>query len=62
MPPESLDSHKEEYLNQRADIWACGCVMYYIAYLEHPFLEDSRFRTSSRIYEGMSLSLKRQGF
>ncbi|CAG5101975.1 Oidioi.mRNA.OKI2018_I69.chr1.g84.t1.cds [Oikopleura dioica] len=51
MPPESLDNHGEENLSHKIDIWACGCVLYYIAYLEHPFLEKSRFKTSARIYE-----------
>ena len=53
MPPEYLDSDDVENVTQRADIWACGCVLYYIAYLVHPFREKSKFRTSARIFEGI---------
>ncbi|CBY33466.1 unnamed protein product [Oikopleura dioica] len=51
MPPESLDDYEEENFTQSRDIWACGVVMYYVTYMRHPFLENSKMKTNLNIYE-----------
>ena len=52
MPPESLDNYEKEIFTQSRDIWACGVVMYYVTYMRHPFLENSKMKTNLNIYEG----------
>ena len=59
MPPEALDVNEEELLSQSRDIWGCGVAMFYIAYKRHPFLENSKMKTTLNIYEGKFLSYDR---
>jgi serine/threonine protein kinase len=56
MPPEALDNYEDEVISQSRDIWGCGVAMFYIAYMKHPFLENSKMKTTLNIYEGKFLS------
>ncbi len=38
--PEMVDLYMRNYLNEKTDIWALGCVLYCIVYLQHPFQEQ----------------------
>ncbi|CBY11266.1 unnamed protein product [Oikopleura dioica] len=44
LPPEAIES-REENLTFSRDMWSCGIVIYMIAYLRHPFIEENRVRT-----------------
>lgn len=39
-PPEILDLYSNYPINQAMDIWAFGCVIYFLKFGKHPF-EDS---------------------
>ena len=58
MPPEAMDNYEEELLTQSRDIWGCGVAMFFISYKKHPFLENSKMKTTLNIYEGKLLNDK----
>ncbi|KAB7505493.1 Cyclin-G-associated kinase [Armadillidium nasatum] len=42
--PEMLDTWNNYTINCQADIWALGCVLYYLCYLKHPFEDSAKLR------------------
>ena len=38
--PEMIDLYSNHPINEKADIWALGCMLYKLCYCVHPF-EDS---------------------
>ena len=42
--PEMLDTWNNYPINYQADIWALGCILYYLCYLKHPFEDSAKLR------------------
>ncbi|XP_045604252.1 cyclin-G-associated kinase isoform X1 [Procambarus clarkii] len=42
--PEMLDTWNNYTINGQADIWALGCILYYLCYLKHPFEDSAKLR------------------
>merc|ERR1712154_703852 len=40
--PEMIDLYQRKELSTKVDIWALGCVLFVMAYYEHPFPEGSK--------------------
>lgn len=41
-PPEMSDKYKNYVVNEKADIWMFGCIMYTLCFYRHPFQECSK--------------------
>jgi len=39
-PPEMIDLYAKRLINQKVDIWMLGCVLYTLAYAQHPFADS----------------------
>mmetsp|Transcript_41798 Transcript_41798/g.67883 ORF Transcript_41798/g.67883 Transcript_41798/m.67883 type:complete len:737 (-) Transcript_41798:167-2377(-) len=39
MAPEMADLYKHEVISEKVDIWALGCILFVMAFFEHPFQE-----------------------
>mmetsp|Transcript_2659 Transcript_2659/g.5091 ORF Transcript_2659/g.5091 Transcript_2659/m.5091 type:complete len:702 (+) Transcript_2659:136-2241(+) len=37
MAPEMADLYKHEVISEKVDIWALGCILFVLAFFEHPF-------------------------
>lgn len=42
--PEMLDTWSNYPINGQADVWALGCILYYLCYLKHPFEDSAKLR------------------
>ncbi|XP_045108422.1 cyclin-G-associated kinase-like isoform X2 [Portunus trituberculatus] len=42
--PEMLDTWNNYPINCQADVWALGCILYYLCYLKHPFEDSAKLR------------------
>ncbi|KRX65651.1 Cyclin-G-associated kinase [Trichinella sp. T9] len=42
--PEMLNLFDDYPINQKVDIWALGCILYYLCYMEHPFEDSATLR------------------
>ncbi|KAK4294346.1 hypothetical protein Pmani_033019 [Petrolisthes manimaculis] len=42
--PEMLDTWSNYPVGPQADVWALGCIMYYLCYLKHPFEDSAKLR------------------
>lgn len=42
--PEMLDTWNNYAINGQADVWALGCILYYLCYLKHPFEDSAKLR------------------
>ncbi|XP_068220861.1 cyclin-G-associated kinase isoform X2 [Palaemon carinicauda] len=42
--PEMLDTWSNYPINPQADVWALGCILYYLCYLKHPFEDSAKLR------------------
>ncbi|KAF2350605.1 Protein kinase domain [Trinorchestia longiramus] len=42
--PEMLDTWSNFPINSQADMWALGCILYYLCYLKHPFEDSAKLR------------------
>eukprot|EP01083_Nonionella_stella_P035819 97699_1 len=40
--PEMIDLYQRKELSTKVDVWALGCVLFLMAYFEHPFPEGSK--------------------
>lgn len=41
-PPEMCDPYLQYKVNQKADMWMLGCVIYTLMFFKHPFFESSK--------------------
>ncbi|KFD71997.1 hypothetical protein M514_00408 [Trichuris suis] len=48
--PEMLDSYQNQPIDQRIDIWALGCILYYLCYMVHPFEDSAKLRILNANY------------
>uniref|UniRef100_A0A915JAG3 Protein kinase domain-containing protein n=1 Tax=Romanomermis culicivorax TaxID=13658 RepID=A0A915JAG3_ROMCU len=48
--PEMLDLYQNLPINEKVDIWALGCVLYYLCYLQHPFEDSAKLRIINAKY------------
>ena len=46
-PPEMCDPYLQYRVNQRADMWMFGCVIYTLMFFKHPFFEASKLAITS---------------
>lgn len=42
--PEQLDLWTNHPINTKCDIWALGCVLYYICFQRHPYEDSAKLR------------------
>ncbi|CDW51905.1 cyclin G associated kinase [Trichuris trichiura] len=48
--PEMLDSYQNQPIDQRIDVWALGCILYYLCYMVHPFEDSAKLRILNANY------------
>lgn len=46
-PPEMCDPYLKYRVNQKADMWMFGCVIYTLMFFKHPFFESSKLAITS---------------
>ncbi|KAG1682522.1 Cyclin-G-associated kinase [Nymphon striatum] len=49
--PEMLDTYFNYPINEAVDIWALGCVLYILCYVEHPFEDSAKLRIMNANYK-----------
>lgn len=48
--PEQLDMYSNFPIGPKCDIWALGCILYYICYQKHPFEDSAKLRIVNANY------------
>src|SRR5271166_4899422 len=48
--PEMLDLYQNYPIDHRMDLWACGCILYYLCYGTHPFEDSAKLRILNANY------------
>ncbi|KAL5021014.1 hypothetical protein ScPMuIL_000169 [Solemya velum] len=48
--PEMLDLYQNFPINEYGDIWALGCVLFQLCYMEHPFEDSAKLRIINANY------------
>jgi hypothetical protein len=49
-PPEIVDPYLKYLVNNKADIWMTGCVLYTSAYFIHPFVDSNAIGIAAGTY------------
>ena len=49
-PPEMIDLYAKRLINHKVDIWMLGCVLYTLAYAQHPFQEGTQLAVVNSRY------------
>lgn len=50
-PPEIADPFLRYRVNQKADVWMLGCVLYTLCYFAHPFVESNKLAISQALFK-----------
>lgn len=48
--PEMIDLYSNMPVTEKADIWALGCVLFYLCFMEHPFEDSAKLRILNAKY------------
>lgn len=48
--PEMIDLYSNYPVTAKADVWALGCILYYMCYMEHPFADGAKLRILNAKY------------
>lgn len=48
--PEMADLHTHQLVNEKVDVWALGCILFTLIFLEHPFQEGGTLQIISGRY------------
>lgn len=48
--PEMLDTYNNYPINEAVDIWALGCVLFMLCFMEHPFEDSAKLRILNAKY------------
>jgi len=48
--PEMLDTYNNYPINEQVDIWALGCLLYYLCFINHPFEDSAKLRIINAKY------------
>ncbi|CAF0957547.1 unnamed protein product [Rotaria sordida] len=48
--PEMLDTYNNYPINEQVDIWALGCLLYYLCFINHPFEDSAKLRILNAKY------------
>ncbi|CAF0853451.1 unnamed protein product [Adineta steineri] len=48
--PEMLDTYNNHPINEQVDIWALGCLLYYLCFINHPFEDSAKLRILNAKY------------
>jgi len=51
MAPEMADLYKHEVISEKVDIWALGCILYVLAFFEHPFQDKGNLAIINGTYD-----------
>lgn len=49
--PEMIDLYSNKVVNEKADIWALGCLLYLLCYRMHPFEDSGKLRIINANYK-----------
>ncbi|KAK3755297.1 hypothetical protein QZH41_014605 [Actinostola sp. cb2023] len=48
--PEMVDLYSNHPVTEKADIWALGCILFYLCFMEHPFEDSAKLRIINAKY------------
>ncbi|XP_065069454.1 cyclin-G-associated kinase-like [Rhopilema esculentum] len=48
--PEMVDLYSNHPITTKADVWALGCILYYLCYMEHPFADSAKLKILNAKY------------
>jgi cyclin G-associated kinase len=48
--PEILDTYQNFPIGPPQDVWALGCILYYLCYRQHPFEDSAKLRILNAKY------------
>uniref|UniRef100_T1JLE5 Auxilin n=1 Tax=Strigamia maritima TaxID=126957 RepID=T1JLE5_STRMM len=48
--PEMLDTYNNFVINEAVDIWALGCILFMLCFMEHPFEDSAKLRILNAKY------------
>ncbi|XP_031568083.1 cyclin-G-associated kinase-like [Actinia tenebrosa] len=48
--PEMIDLYSNHPVTEKADIWALGCILFYLCFMEHPFEDSAKLRILNAKY------------
>jgi AP2-associated kinase len=48
--PEMADIYMRDYLTEKTDVWALGCIFYALMFLKHPFQDKGNLAIMSGNY------------
>mmetsp|Transcript_32623 Transcript_32623/g.79367 ORF Transcript_32623/g.79367 Transcript_32623/m.79367 type:complete len:714 (+) Transcript_32623:219-2360(+) len=51
MAPEMADLYKQEVISEKVDIWALGCILFVLAFFEHPFQDKGALAIINGSYQ-----------
>ena len=49
--PEMIDLYSNKPVNEKADIWALGCLLYKLCFKVHPFEDSAKLRILNAKYK-----------
>ena len=49
-PPEIVDPYLKYKVDNKADVWMTGCVLYTLCYFTHPFLDSNAIGIAAGTY------------
>ena len=48
--PEMVDLYRNQEVGEKVDVWALGCILYSLCYIDHPFAEESSLQILNAAY------------
>ena len=48
--PEMVDLYRGQAVGPKVDVWACGCILYALCFIDHPFAEESSLQILNAAY------------
>jgi len=48
--PEMVDLYRNQEVGEKVDVWALGCILYALCYIDHPFSDESSLQILNAAY------------
>ena len=48
--PEMVDLYRNQEVGETVDVWALGCILYSLCYIDHPFKDSSSLQILNAAY------------